>query len=442
MISKWQWIFSQLGRMLWVRASLYALLGVGAALLATAAQRFWPGEAPMEIGAGSVGDILEIMASSMLAVTTFSLTVMVSAYGTVTSNISPRATRLLLQDSTTQNALGTFLGAFLFSLVGVIALGTEIYGERGRLVMFGFTVLVIALIVVTIVRWIDHLSGFGRMEDAAGRVEAAALAALRSRVDHPSTGTSALFDPDREIPSGALPIFPRCTGYVQHVDIGGLSEWAQKHDSQVYLICKPGAFVDPDQPLAWVATGRQSVQEVLCKCFAVGPERSFDQDPRFGLTVLAEIGSRALSPGINDPGTAIDILGRGVRIFSHWKAEQAEGPLGRLACARVHVTPTSLDDAFDDLFLPLARDGAAVIEVQVRLLKCLAMLARHGGDFALNARRCAEVVRQHSELALGLEQDRQRLRRLVHEVDMAAQLVGRPASQSVRVSAPSGHSIF
>jgi uncharacterized membrane protein len=74
MISKWQWIFSQLGRMLWVRASLYALLGVGAALLATAAQRFWPGEAPMEIGAGSVGDILEIMASSMLAVTTFSLT--------------------------------------------------------------------------------------------------------------------------------------------------------------------------------------------------------------------------------------------------------------------------------------------------------------------------------------------------------------------------------
>lgn len=428
MISKWQWIFSQLGRMLWVRASLYALLGVGAALLATAAQRFWPGEAPMEIGAGSVGDILEIMASSMLAVTTFSLTVMVSAYGTVTSNISPRATRLLLQDSTTQNALGTFLGAFLFSLVGVIALGTEVYGERGRLVMFGFTVLVIALIVVTIVRWIDHLSSFGRMEDAAGRVEAATLAALRSRVDHPLTGTSPLFEPDSEIPAGAVPVYPETTGYVQHVDIGGLSDWAEENQAQVYLICKPGAFVTTGQPLAWVATNRQSVQQALCGCFAVGPERSFDQDPRFGLTVLAEIGSRALSPGINDPGTAIDILGRGVRVFAHWKKEEAEGPLGKLTCSRVHVTPTSLGDAFDDLFLPLARDGAAIIEVQIRLLKCLAMLARQGGDFALNASRCAQVVRQHAELALALESDKQRLRRLVRDVEIAAETAGRPAS--------------
>ena len=51
MISKWQWILSQIGRMLWVRASLFALLGIGSALLATAADQFWPGEAPIDIAA-------------------------------------------------------------------------------------------------------------------------------------------------------------------------------------------------------------------------------------------------------------------------------------------------------------------------------------------------------------------------------------------------------
>jgi uncharacterized membrane protein len=375
----------------------------------------------MDIGAGSVGDILEIMASSMLAVTTFSLTVMVSAYGTVTSNISPRATRLLLQDSTTQNALGTFLGAFLFSLVGVIALGTEIYGERGRLVMFGFTLLVIGLIVVTIIRWIDHLASFGRMEDAAGRVEAATITALHTRVDNPQAGTSTLYDPETEIPSDALPIYPKVAGYVQYVDIGGLSDWAEESDSQVYLICKPGTFVDTLQPLAWIATAKSDYPDKLCSLFSVGTERSFDQDPRFGVTVLAEIASRALSPGVNDPGTAIDIIGRAVRVFSVWKAEEVDGPLGKVCCPRVHVVPTSLHDAFDDFFLPIARDGAELIEVQVRLLKALRMLGRLGGDYAQNARRCAGVALEHARLAMDLDQDKQRVGILVAEINMMVQ---------------------
>jgi uncharacterized membrane protein len=76
MISKWQWFLAQIGRMLWVRATLFTLLGVGAALLSTAAEQFWPhDEAALDIGADAVGTILDILASSMLAVTTFSLTV-------------------------------------------------------------------------------------------------------------------------------------------------------------------------------------------------------------------------------------------------------------------------------------------------------------------------------------------------------------------------------
>ncbi|WP_341706845.1 DUF2254 family protein, partial [Halopseudomonas sp.] len=73
MISKWQWLLAQLTRTLWVRASLYAVLAVAAALLAIVVQQLLPGPLPVTVGADAVDRILDILASSMLAVTTFSL---------------------------------------------------------------------------------------------------------------------------------------------------------------------------------------------------------------------------------------------------------------------------------------------------------------------------------------------------------------------------------
>ena len=147
MISKWQWLLAQLSRTLWVRATLYVVLSIAAALLAVLVERLLPEPLPITIGASAVDSILDILASSMLAVTTFSLSVMVSAYSAATSEVTPRATRLLMQDTTTQNVLGTFIGSFLYSLIGIIALSTEVYGESGRVIMFGMTLLVVALIV-------------------------------------------------------------------------------------------------------------------------------------------------------------------------------------------------------------------------------------------------------------------------------------------------------
>src|SRR5690625_4671619 len=122
MISRWQWLLRQLTRRLWVHAGLFSLLAVVAVLITLMAAPYIPVDLPEKIGANAVGSILRILASSMLAVTTFSLNVMVTAYGTATSNVTPRAIHLLMEDTTTQNVLGTFIGSFLFSLLGIVFL--------------------------------------------------------------------------------------------------------------------------------------------------------------------------------------------------------------------------------------------------------------------------------------------------------------------------------
>ena len=109
----------------------------------------------------------------------------------------------------------------------------------------------------------------------------------------------------------------------------------------------------------------------LAGAFTVGTGRTFDSDPRFGLIVLAEIGSKALSPGINDPGTAIAVVSTLVRVLAERPVEDS-----KLKYERLLVAPLDPDDLMADSFRPIARDGAGSIEVMLRMVAGLKTLAR------------------------------------------------------------------
>lgn len=188
MSSRLIWSISVLARRIWFRATLFSIAAVATALLAIVVTPYIPADLSTKIGADSVDNILGIIASSILTVTTFSLSTMVSAYSAATSNVTPRATLLVMEDSTTQNVLATFVGSFLFSLVGIVALTTGAYGEQGRVVLFVVTIGVIVLIVVTLLRWIDHLSRLGRVTETTRRVEEATLDAVKAWRKSPNFG--------------------------------------------------------------------------------------------------------------------------------------------------------------------------------------------------------------------------------------------------------------
>ncbi len=98
---RWRWIWRRMTRRLWLRASLIGLMGIATAILAAVVERFIPLQLPGVIAAEAVDSLLNIIASSMLAVTTFSLSVATSAFGSSTTNVTPRSTRLLVEDRLT-----------------------------------------------------------------------------------------------------------------------------------------------------------------------------------------------------------------------------------------------------------------------------------------------------------------------------------------------------
>jgi uncharacterized membrane protein len=358
-------------RKAWVRIVGFALLALFTAVTARYIGPLLPYDLSRQMGVEAVEDILKILTSSMLAVTTFSLSVAVSAFAAAASSATPRATALLQEDPTTQNVLATFLGAFLFGLLGLIGLKAQLYDGSGRVVLFVATVMVVALVVIALIRWIDHLMVFGLMGDTLRRIEKAAARALQERLDKPYLGGQ----PDhREEPPQGQAIAAPATGYVQHIDMGVLQDCADEVRGQLHLRCLPGSFVVEGTPILVLTNGAMSDEQADAAAVAViiGDKRTFREDPRFGLLVMTEIASRALSPAVNDPGTAIDVIGRLLRILALWR--QAIEPV--LDYPAVFVPPISPAEVVEEAFRPIARDGAANVEVQIRLHKALIQLGK------------------------------------------------------------------
>lgn len=369
-IGQWRWRLRRLGRRLGVKVVAYALLGVATALLAAPLEPLVPASLGRRIGAEAAADVLAILASSMLAITTFSLSIVVGAFEAAGSGSTPRAVRLLREDPTSHNVLATFLGAFLFAIVGIVALRAGVYAERGQVLLFAATGGVVAMVVLAFLRWIPHLAAFGRLDDTLGRIERATRAALVERAADPWLGGVPAHGPP---PPGSRPLPPEAAGYVQHVDTARLAACAEASGIAIRLEALPGSFVHAGRPLLRYSGGPLDAdrEAELRAAFTLGESRTFDLDPRFGLVVLAEIASRAPSPAVNDPGTAIDVLGRIARLLAHWRPSGESAP--RLP--RLSVPPLDAADLVADAFRPIARDGAGLVEVQVRLQKALAAVA-------------------------------------------------------------------
>jgi uncharacterized membrane protein len=202
------------------------------------------------------------------------------------------------------------------------------------------------------------------------------------------------------------PVFSAKIGYIQHIDIGRLQDLAEENDLVVSITARPGAYAAPDRPVALVeGSVDEALAEKLADNFVVGQARTFDSDPRFGLIVLAEIACKALSPGINDPGTAIAVLGTLVRVL----AERPEDD-GELKYDRVLVAPLDPDDLMADAFRPIARDGAGSIEVMLRLVVGLKTLARYRPDLRDAALGMIEDAVERGVAAMSAKSDKAALK--------------------------------
>ena len=408
-MEEWSRFFlNRIREKLWVKPLLACMLSIAAALLARSVD-YIPIELNLEqllpnIKQESVEDLLKITASSMLVIATFSVSSMVSAYASAGNTATPRTFNLIVADDVSQNALSTFIGVFIFSIVALVALMNGYYQKPGRFILLSLTLVAFGVVIITFARWVDSVARLGRLGTVIDKVEIATAKAMDERRAFPTLGGI----PATPSEPRAIAMYAESIGYVQHVDIRQLQRYAEEQKIHITVVAVPGTFATPDRPIAYVIpddrTEFTAKDARLERAFVVGQDRLFDHDPRFGLVVLSEIAARALSPAVNDAGTAIEIIGTYVRLFMRWSKpmEKHDEP----ECNRVAVPELNIRDMFDDAFTSIARDGAAILEVQIRLQKALHTLARGGSDaMQSEAIRYARLALSRADKAMNFPPD-------------------------------------
>lgn len=411
---------NRISERLWIRPLAMCLLSTATVFLVKIVDIPEIGKLVPAISPDSIETLLAIISASMLVIATFAVASMVSAYATASSTATPRSFPLVIADDVSQNALSTFIGAFIFSIVALIALKNSYYDKAGRFALFVLTLLILAMVIVTFVSWVDRIARLGRLGGTIDKVEAATAASLQRRRDAPTI---------RGVPAGSLQdwgqaIYGGTIGYVQRIDVTALQKFAEKSLIRITVAALPGTFSAPGRALAYVSPDSGDLSDIdtdrIAQAFLVGDNRQFDQDPRFGLVVLSEIASRSLSPAVNDPGTAIDIIGTFVRLFALWSEPLDEDDRQIPECDRVAVPQLSLHDMFDDAFTAIARDGAGAIEVAGRLQKAFASLASIGHAAMRDAAiRHAHLALARAENVMELPEDLEIVRKLAKVVGSA-----------------------
>lgn len=385
-MNRWRYYWRLLQSQIWFRASLYAAFGVAAALAAVVIGPLIPPELADRLGGASVDSILTILASSLLAVATFSLGAWVSAYTSVSQAASPRVAALVISDQPTQQALSTFVGAFLYAIVALSAVQAGIYGPQGRAVLYLTSLLIVGLVAFRLLAWINRLASLARLSHMIDLLErkTAEWLCKQPPVAEPLHITGE--------PVGS----PR-TGYVENIDLAALQALAEAHDTQVEILAPVGSFRRRDEPILrlGLADPDADLEAEFKDAFVIADRRSFDQDPRFGLIVLGEIGERALSPAINDPGTAIQISGVAVRLLDDWSRSAPEADVNA-EHDRVIRPILEPDVLLTDVFLPLIRYGMGDVAVAIRVQKNLRSLAEAGSAVSPSARRLADEAAQRA----------------------------------------------
>ncbi|WP_026179740.1 DUF2254 domain-containing protein [Hahella ganghwensis] len=369
---------NRLGERLWLKPLISCVLSISGAFIAKLADHYGMAAFTPEITPESVVSLLTVMSNSMLVIATFSVASMLSAYTSASNTATPRSFALVIADDVSQNALSVFVGAFIYSIVALVSIKNGYYDKAGHFTLFVLTLLVFAIVIITFVHWVDRVARLGRLGPTIIKVERATREAIKRRKQLPRLGGQRI---DGTVDKGEALCSDRI-GYVQRIDMDILQKHAEDGDYSLIVAALPGTFVARDCPLLYVKDRDPiSDQDVLKSAFIIGPDRTFDEDPGFGIKVLSEIACRALSESVNDPGTAIDVISAQLRLLCFYsrpvdETDEKEPPV---RFNRVYVPELSSRCLFESAFRAISRDGAGKVEVVSKLLAALCSLSC-GGD--------------------------------------------------------------
>jgi uncharacterized membrane protein len=362
---------------LWVLPLIGVLLGAvlaQAALLLDGAVRLPAG---WIYSASTASGVLTAIVGAMVGLLGFVVTIGVLVVQQATGTLSPRYMRLWYRDRLQKAVLSTFAGTFTFAFSLLRRVGEDFVPAIGVTIAGVAVAASLVLLLIYLDRFTHNLRPVA-VAELVGRAGQEVLTGWIGQL-HAHGGAAG---------HGSAPAAPSCparhdvvaerVGVVQAVNLAALISAAEEHDCTIVLLRSVGDFVTTGTVLAEVHGATSPPVDRLRHQFAFGRERTIEQDPVFAMRVLVDIATKALSPAINDPTTAVQVLDHVeafLEVLSRTELPE-RSTLGRNGTARLVVPGPGWEDYLELAVTEVREYGVTSVQVCRRLRAVLdAMLA-------------------------------------------------------------------
>ncbi|MBN1197069.1 MAG: DUF2254 domain-containing protein [Candidatus Aminicenantes bacterium] len=361
-----------------------------------------PGRLLFSGGIEGARTLLSTIAGSMITIAGVTFSITIVALTLTSSQFGSRLLRNFMADRGNQLVLGTFIATFLYCLLvmNAIPLSGTTHPVPAIAVTFSFVLALIDLGVL--IFFYHHVSNSihadSVINSVARELDETIARFIKTAQNHPAGKDT---DPEFDAITKADPgyVNARSSGYLRALSEESLMETATREDIVIQVHYRPGEYIFPESVLATIypATEDDTVKEAIANAFIPGTRRTPEQDLEFAVHQLVEVALRALSPGINDPFTAISCINRlGTAVcrlsrsdFPSARRFDKEGKL------RLVLKTYTYGGLLDAAFYQIRQSARGSVAVYARLLETLAVVAavQQSPERALDISRHAKMIR-------------------------------------------------
>lgn len=381
------------------------LMAVAAAALAIFLGVIWPeATTPLpvvpfldKIGPENVRVILSTLAGSTITIAGAIFSITIVSLNMTSAQFGPGLIEKFLRAGATQITMGTFLACFVFCLF-MLTLLPDVETRADKLAVMQISVAAaVSLGLLSFGVLIFFIQSTSRLLQARYIVFSLAedaLAVVR-RVFKKEVG-----DCSELAEECARPIIATTSGYVQTIDKAKIIQAASRDDNIVRLDINVGEHILVGQIIGASQREDNELTKTVTTSIRTGVERTLAEDPVFAMQRITEVAVRCLSPGINDPYTAVacvDQLGRIINELRHF-SEPGTCFKDESEKARLIMPDLKFEDIIKAAFQPIRENIGEQSQVRVRLKQLLNELAKNsdpclaeGLKSELEALRLAEV---------------------------------------------------
>lgn len=350
--------------------------------------------------------VLSIISGSMITVAGVVFSITIVALTMAASQFGSRLLRNFMEDKVNQVVLGAFIATFIYSLLVLQSIhydGSEIFVPRLATTLSLILALVDFGILIYFFHHVSTLLQAEKVIESVSRELSNTINKLFPDKDDenvpPQTKKSSYSEVDFN--ENSVPVLSRSDGYLKVVDEEGLLKFAAENDLYIKLQHRPGDFVFQNADLMLVRSNQeidQKLRNKLSSFLIMGGNRTPEQDVEFAIHQLVQLALRAISPGINDPHTAmtcIDHLGAAVRLINR---KIIPGPfrydeLGKKRLILDHVT---YDGIMDVAFNQIRQYANGSADISIRLLEVFYEIAESTRD-----KERIQAIERHANMVYG-----------------------------------------